>query len=63
MVYKLYNLTYEEVKIIDPAFALSAKEYESYKMSSFRLHFIMADKTAGKPEIEKIISEKAYEKI
>jgi len=32
MVYKLYNLTYEEVKIIDPAFALTEKEYENFKM-------------------------------
>jgi len=27
-VYKLYDLTYEEVKVIDPAFALSREEYE-----------------------------------
>ena len=26
LVYKLYNLTYEEVKIIDPAFALTEKD-------------------------------------
>lgn len=32
MVYKLYNLTYEEVKIIDPAFALTEKEYEEFRM-------------------------------
>lgn len=31
MVYKLYNLTYEEVKIIDPTFSLTEKEYENYK--------------------------------
>jgi adenine-specific DNA-methyltransferase len=29
LVYKLYDLTYEEVKVIDPAFALSREEYES----------------------------------
>ena len=28
MVYKLYELTYEEVKIVDPTFALSKEEYE-----------------------------------
>ncbi len=28
-VYKLYALTYEEVKIIDPLFGLSPAEYES----------------------------------
>lgn len=28
MVYKLYELIYEEVKVIDPAFALSREEYE-----------------------------------
>lgn len=32
MVYKLYDLTYEEVKIIDPAFALTEKEYEEFKI-------------------------------
>jgi hypothetical protein len=31
MVYKLYYLTYEEVKIIDPAFALTEKEYNNFK--------------------------------
>lgn len=29
MVFKLYGLTYDEVKIIDPEFALSAHEYEA----------------------------------
>lgn len=28
LVYKLYDLSYEEVKVIDPAFALSREEYE-----------------------------------
>jgi hypothetical protein len=28
MVYKLYELTYDEVKIIDPEFELSREEYE-----------------------------------
>jgi len=32
MVYKLYDLTYEEVKVIDPGFALSKEEYENYKI-------------------------------
>lgn len=31
LVYKLYNLTYEEVKVIDPEFALSKKEYQAIK--------------------------------
>jgi hypothetical protein len=29
MVYKLYELTYEEVKIIDPAFSLTEEDYLS----------------------------------
>lgn len=29
LVYKLYNLTYDEVKVIDPLFPLSAEEYEA----------------------------------
>jgi len=31
MVYKLYDLTYEEVKIIEPEFDLPKKEYENYE--------------------------------
>ncbi len=31
MVYKLYELTYEEVKIIEPEFDLTKKEYENYE--------------------------------
>ncbi|MDO9577144.1 MAG: TaqI-like C-terminal specificity domain-containing protein [Candidatus Cloacimonadales bacterium] len=31
MVYKLYELTYEEVKIVDPDFALTEREYEDFK--------------------------------
>ena len=31
MVYKLYNLTWEEVKIVDPEFAMSEEEYEKYR--------------------------------
>ena len=31
MVYNLYNLTYEEVKIIEPEFDLTKKEYENYE--------------------------------
>jgi len=30
--YKLYELTYDEVKVIDPAFSLSKKEYEEIKL-------------------------------
>jgi len=32
LVYKLYELTYEEVKVIDPAFTLSREEYESFTL-------------------------------
>ena len=32
MVYKLYELTYEEVKIIDPEFALTEQEYADIKL-------------------------------
>jgi len=32
MVYKLYELTYEEVKVIDPEFNLSEQEYEAIKV-------------------------------
>ena len=32
LVYKLYELTYEEVKLIDPEFSLTKKEYEAIKL-------------------------------
>lgn len=32
LVYKLYELTYDEVKIIDPEFALTKQEYEAIKV-------------------------------
>jgi len=32
LVYKLYELTYKEVKVIDPAFGLSEAEYEAIKL-------------------------------
>jgi adenine-specific DNA-methyltransferase len=32
LVYKLYQLTYEEVKIIDPEFELTKREYTAIKM-------------------------------
>ncbi len=31
-VYNLYELTYDEVKVIDPAFSLTKKEYEAIKL-------------------------------
>lgn len=34
MVYKLYELSYEEVKIIDPEFWMSEVEYEKFKLNS-----------------------------
>ncbi|MCX6307963.1 MAG: hypothetical protein NTY32_03705, partial [Bacteroidia bacterium] len=33
LVYHLYELSYEEVKVVDPAFWLSAEEYENFKTS------------------------------
>jgi hypothetical protein len=32
LVYKLYQLTYDEVKIIDPEFTITEKEYEAIKI-------------------------------
>jgi len=32
LVYKLYELTYDEVKVIDPAFSLSEQEYKNIKL-------------------------------
>jgi hypothetical protein len=32
MVYKLYGLTYGEVKIVYPEFAISAVEYETFEL-------------------------------
>lgn len=34
LVYKLYKLTYAEVKIIDPEFELSEEEYNNIKLES-----------------------------
>jgi hypothetical protein len=33
LVYKLYNLTIQEVKIIDPEFNLTKDEYENYQIN------------------------------
>lgn len=32
LIFKLYNLTHEEVKLIDPTFPLSQDEYDNYKI-------------------------------
>jgi hypothetical protein len=32
IIYKLYELTYKEVKLIDPEFELSEQEYEAIKL-------------------------------
>jgi len=32
MVYKLYGLTYEEVKIIEPEFLMSEAEYKTFEL-------------------------------
>ena len=32
MVHKLYGLTYEEVKIIEPEFAMSEAKYETFEI-------------------------------
>jgi hypothetical protein len=31
MVYKLYELTYNEVLVVEPTFGLSKQEYDNYK--------------------------------
>jgi adenine-specific DNA-methyltransferase len=33
IIYKLYELTYEEVKVIDPEFSLIKKEYEAMEIN------------------------------
>jgi len=32
MVYKLYELTYDEVLVVEPEFGLSAQEYDEFAM-------------------------------
>ena len=32
MVYKLYELTFEEVKIVDPEFGMNKSEYDGYEI-------------------------------
>ena len=32
MVYKLYDLTYSEVKTIDPEFSMTENEYSNYRI-------------------------------
>ena len=32
MVYRLYDLTFDEVKIVDPEFSMNKKDYESYSL-------------------------------
>jgi hypothetical protein len=32
LVYRLYNLTYEEIKVIEPEFAMSKAEYEGIEV-------------------------------
>ena len=32
LVYKLYELTYDEVKVVEPDFSLSEEEYNNFKM-------------------------------
>ena len=32
MVYKLYELTYEEVKVVDPDFSLTVEEYNQIRI-------------------------------
>ena len=38
LVYKLYQLTYDEVKIIDPEFALTEQEYTAIKIECKSLY-------------------------
>jgi len=35
LVYKLYNLNWEEVKVVDPEFELSEEEYEGVELATF----------------------------
>jgi hypothetical protein len=32
MVYKIYELTYDEVLVVEPEFSLSKQEYDNYKI-------------------------------
>jgi len=32
MIYKLYELTYDEVLIVEPAFEISREDYEKFKI-------------------------------
>ena len=32
LVYRLYDLTYDEVKVVDPEFGLSREEYEAIEV-------------------------------
>ena len=34
MVHKLYELTYDEVKIVEPEFALSKQEFKAFKVEN-----------------------------
>ena len=34
LVYKLYELTWEEVKVVQPDFSLTEEEYENYKIDN-----------------------------
>ena len=34
IIYKLYNLTHQEVLIVDPEFGLTQGEYDNYKLES-----------------------------
>ena len=34
LVYKLYNLTWEEVQVVDPEFGLSEEEYEDFEVDA-----------------------------
>lgn len=34
LIYKLYNLTHQEVLIVDPEFSLTQEEYDNYKLES-----------------------------
>lgn len=33
MVYELYNVTYQEVKIVDPNFWMSEEEYNDFEIN------------------------------
>jgi len=40
LVYKLYNLTYDEIKIVDHEFWFNKEEYDKFKIESWNVRHI-----------------------